>query len=270
MTGNINPQSFLQFNASTMTAAPLKSDNYEKKVGYIELLSSPTPSAPTQESKAAKVRRCKESRDFTLREIQSCKVLQECPYPNICGYPGVAVNNGLVTGLMFDRYDMNLREFLYSDWPDNMNVSKCIQEIKSGFDHIHYLDLVHCDIKPDNIFVHLASARFVVRDFDSVHLQGRRLTLKNGTEGWAPLDSDKNDIARRKIDFYALQMIQAWLNRILGFWNDPQFTNNEESYWTTTILGEAREELLQEGNIQHAQIPTGEEGSGVDEMDTSW
>ncbi|KAH6418241.1 hypothetical protein HBI14_097060 [Parastagonospora nodorum] len=245
MTAKINPQSVPRFNASTMTIAPLESGSYEKKASH-------------------------ESRDLTLREIQTCRVLQECPHPNICGYRGVVVNNGLVTALMFDRYDMNLREFLYSQRSNNMDIPKCIQEIKNGIDHIHSLGLVHCDIKPDNIFVHLASARFVVGDFDSVHREGQRLTLKTGTEGWAPLEADTNDLARREIDFYGLKMIQAWLERKLEHGNDPQITSDEEPYWTTTILGEAREEFLREGNNEYAQNSTGEEESRFDEMDTSW
>lgn len=270
VTGNVNLQSLLLFNASTMTTATLEPGSYLKEVGYFDPPSSSTRSAPTQESKVAKVRRCKDQRACTLREIQTCKILQACPHPNVCGYRGVVVNNGMVTGLMFDRYDMNLREFLYSDFSDNMSISKCIQDIKSGIDHIHSLGLVHCDIKPDNIFVHLASARFVVGDFDSVHREGQRQTLKTGTEGWTPLDSDTKEIARREIDFYSLQMIQAWLEKKLSYGNDPQPSSDEELYWTTTILGEARGKFLREGNTQHAQNQTGEEESGVDEMDMSW
>ncbi|KAF1915527.1 serine/threonine kinase, partial [Ampelomyces quisqualis] len=183
------------FNAVNMSLANTDTSAYTKK---IDLLQQPTALFQPPWN-----------RDITLREIRTCEVLKRSHHPNVCYYRGVYVDKGLVIGLVFDRYDMTLRDMLYNGHA--INIAKCIQDIKRGIEYIHSLALVHCDIKPENIFVDLQSHRFVVGDFDSVHCEGTTLTLKCGTQGWVPEDEDSNNTAKYDIDWYSLAMIQAWL-----------------------------------------------------------
>jgi serine/threonine protein kinase len=133
-------------------------------------------------------------RDVTFREIHVYEALRPSQHPNICFYRGVRIESSLVTSLMFDRYDMTLREFLYKG--HHIDIPRCIRDIRDGIQHMHSLGFVHCDIKPDNIFVDLQNQRFVVGDFDSVHCEGARLDLKIGTVGWVPKGEDTADLAR--------------------------------------------------------------------------
>jgi hypothetical protein len=137
-------------------------------------------------------------KDITLREIHVCEFLRQSPHPNVCFYRGVRIGRGLVTGLIFDRYDMTLRECLYKGCP--IDIPRCIQDIRNGIQVFHNQGFVHCDIKPDNIFVDVQNQRFVAGDFDSVHREGARLSLKVGTPGWVTEDEDTSEIARYEID----------------------------------------------------------------------
>lgn len=207
--------------------------------------------------------------DITLREIQTCEILRRSPHPNICYYRGAVVEDGMIFGLMFDRYDMTLEEFLSEYGPGLINIQKCLQDIENGIEHIHPQGLVHCDIKSANVFVHLASGRFLIGDFDSVHREGATLRLKCGTNGWVPKGEDTNDIARYDIDWCSLAMIRAWLEKKLAFGQEGG-DSRDERYWTTNVLAEAREQMLGETRTSAASVPTTQDSDGDDMMNTSW
>ncbi|KAF2659039.1 kinase-like protein [Lophiostoma macrostomum CBS 122681] len=144
----------------------------------------------------------------TRREIATCELLHANPHPSICDYRGVVMHRDrmLITGLCFERFALNLDELVRSQrW---FNAGACMQQIEAGLDHLHGLGLVHCDIKPQNIFVSFDLQRFVVGDFDSCHVRGQRLVDKVGTEGWT---LDRFVYAHREVDFYGLSLIRYWL-----------------------------------------------------------
>ncbi|CAA9958234.1 Serine/threonine kinase [Pyrenophora teres f. maculata] len=149
-------------------------------------------------------------KDIVLREIKTCEILRRHPHPNICRYKGVDYNKHLeVTGLVFDRYDANLRDFVLNQ--HLFDVGRCIQDIWEGIAHMHSLGLVHCDIKPCNILVDIAAQRFVIGDFDSTHKNGAPLEIKWGTEGWTPRVGQTDGRAAVEIDLYAFDMLKAWI-----------------------------------------------------------
>jgi serine/threonine protein kinase len=171
---------------------------------------------------------------------------------------------------MFDRYEMTLRECLYKGYP--IDVPRCVQDIRNGIQVFHNQGFVHCDIKPDNIFVDLQNHRFVVGDFDSVHREGARVSLKVGTPGWVPEDEDTSDIARYEIDSYSLAMIQTWLERKMTFDRDVR-DRNEERFWTTNMLGNAKQlhkEQLNSISYPPSPHPSLPKQLNGDEIDTSW
>jgi hypothetical protein len=246
------------FSAVSMTVADQDDvTGYEKKTDLLREALSLLSGSPSV-------------RDTTLREIHVCEVLRQSWHLNVCFYRGVRVDCGLVTGLMFDRYDMTLREFLYEGYP--IDVSRCVQHIRNGILHFHNQGLVHCDIKPENIFVDVQNQRFVLGDFDSVHHEGARLTLKVGTPGWVPEDEDTADIARYEIDWYSLNTIKTWLEKIMTSGRDVRDLS-EERFCTTHILGNARQLLkthLDGISPPPAPDPSPSKQNEGDEMDTSW
>jgi hypothetical protein len=243
-----------KFNGSEMTKADWNISDYEKEP---DLLQCPNALfIPPY------------TRDVTLREIRTCETLRRAWHPNVCYYRGVRVDDrGLVRGLMFDRYDMTLREMLYKG--HKINIPACLRDIENGIKHIHSLGLVHCDIKPANIFVHLRSQRFIVGDFDSMHHEGDRLVLKCGTDGWVPEDEETLDVARYKIDWYSLDMIGAWLEKKTAFEYNIN-NNHQEDRWTTNILHDAGEKVLKDIQPSKLQDSFADEGTDEDTMDTSW
>jgi serine/threonine protein kinase len=111
----------------------------------------------------------------------------------------------------------------------------CIQDIENSISHIHPLDMVHGDIKPENLFVDLRNGRFVVGDFDSVHREGAPLWLKMGTDGWVPLEEETGGLARYTIDWYSSGVIRAWLETKIARGQDGENarcrTRDIISYW---------------------------------------
>ncbi|KAH7087520.1 kinase-like domain-containing protein [Paraphoma chrysanthemicola] len=157
-------------------------------------------------------------RDITLREIQICEVLRLHPHPNVCHYRGVVVTQNLVTGLVFDRYAGTLADLIDSQSDSHFTITAfpvdiptCLAHVAAGLTHLHELGFVHCDIKPDNIFVDAANQRYVIGDFDAVHVQGDRLSLKCGTKGWVPEDEDTDDLALKQTDWYSVHMLAEYL-----------------------------------------------------------
>ncbi|ORY06754.1 hypothetical protein BCR34DRAFT_434428, partial [Clohesyomyces aquaticus] len=116
------------------------------------------------------------------REIKTCEMLSHHPHPNICGYKGIVVDEyDIITGLCFEKFVMGFDEFVAAGW--SFDADPALQDIECGIDHLHSLDLVHCDIEPRNVFINIKKQRFVVGDFDSTHHIGDRLHLWRGTKG---------------------------------------------------------------------------------------
>jgi serine/threonine protein kinase len=186
----------------------------------------------------------------------------------MCFYRGAAVENGFVYGLMFDRYDMTLQEFVEAYDLSHDILARCLSDIDNGIRHIHAQGLVHCDIKPDNIFVDLTDECFVVGDFDSVQRQDTKLRLKCGTEGWVPNDEDTKGIVRASIDWYSLAMIRCWLEMKMALGrNSGQDRDKHDE--TTKVLADFRRRMLEEDSQPGAAVPVVQQ-VGDDSIDTSW
>ncbi|KAF2253743.1 kinase-like protein, partial [Trematosphaeria pertusa] len=166
------------------------------------------------------------------REIATCELLRAYPHPNICFYHGVQLDRySRISGLVFDRYDTNLHEYVRQG--HRFDAAACLADIEHGIDHMHRLGLVHCDVKPSNIFVDVANQRFVLGDFDSTHRRGQHIDMKWGTPGW----SDERFVeAQREVDFYGLGMVRYWLQN--KGWGVPE---PGESYVRTKELFDGAE-----------------------------
>jgi serine/threonine protein kinase len=128
--------------------------------------------------------------------MHSCK--------NIANYRGVQCKNVMkvvdgghsvrlgterVMKLVFKRYECDLHELVTAGIC--IDVKYCLESVAVGLEHLHALKLVHCDVKPANIFVEAIhtnpSSRpyeFMVGDFDSAALTGSVSELKLGEMHW--------------------------------------------------------------------------------------
>jgi hypothetical protein len=151
-------------------------------------------------------------KDIMLREIDNCEMLRKHAHPNICRYLGVDYGLDLgITALLFKRYDMNLSDLVCDDGRV-FDAAKCLGDIRKGILHIHSLGYVHCDIKPENIFVDVKARLFVIGDFDSMQQQGALLDYKCGTPDWA---LEKADTRGYRVsfeqDWFGFAMVSAWV-----------------------------------------------------------
>jgi serine/threonine protein kinase len=158
---------------------------------------------------------------ITNREISTCEILKQHPHPNVGKYYGVEASevisvrdlgivqtfpHKVVTGVVFERYDCDLDHM--SRTRERIDVRKVVKDVKAGLEHLHSLGIVHCDVKPVNIFY--KDGNYVIGDFDSAHAVKRRLGLKCGTLGWV----GENWVhAEYEHDWFGLQMVEKWLAR---------------------------------------------------------
>ncbi|KAF1994204.1 hypothetical protein P154DRAFT_448187 [Amniculicola lignicola CBS 123094] len=157
--------------------------------------------------------------EITEREISICEILRAHPHPNICAYHGVSVKDNRVTGVCFERYALTLHDMVKKGL--QFDADACLAAIEAGLDHLHSLNIIHCDIKPGNIFAtpypypnpaptssFIPAYQFVIGDFDSAHVKGGELRLKSGTPGWMSKHAFN---AHREVDFHGLSMVRWWL-----------------------------------------------------------
>jgi serine/threonine protein kinase len=167
---------------------------------------------------------------ISQREIEMCERLRQHPHPNIAKYKGVECrtkmvcrrSNGVelfrkfdserVVKIVFKRYSSSLHDWVLAGKP--ISLTECLTSIAHGIRHMHSLGLVHCDIKPDNIFVDSGSSRhisYVVGDFDSTALEGSVYELKGGTSGWTKDKEFDEDPVEEDDDWYAFDITKKWL-----------------------------------------------------------
>lgn len=110
-----------------------------------------------------------------------------------------------IKGLCFVKYDMTLQQrvALVSRPFDAQYLLQCI---KAGLQHLHGLNLIHCDINPANIF--MDGEVPVIGDFDSCRVTGEKLGLKAGTYGWT---NQKLEFALPENDDFGLSKIREFL-----------------------------------------------------------
>jgi serine/threonine protein kinase len=185
------------YNPKTMTLAETSGPVYHKKIDLLRYASQRWGDM--------------ETKDITAREIRRCEFLRQNPHPNICHYHGFTLDDaGLrVSALVFDGYDGSLHDIVRDG--ASFDAAKCVRHLKRAIEHLHSLGLVHCDIKPDNIFVRNSPEHYILGDFDSTHYDDTFFGVKTGTLGWVPDELKTMCIALREIDWYSYDMVYAWL-----------------------------------------------------------
>lgn len=171
---------------------------------------------------------------ITEREIIACEYIRRfATHPNIAEYRGVVCKSGLtcrsssgelradfdterVTNIVFKRYSSSLLDWVLSGKP--VDIKYCLSSIADGIKHLHSIGLVHCDIKPDNIFVDDTGrhCEYVVGDFDSAAQTGTVFELKGGDLTWAKPKRLRINRVKEDDDWYAFDSTKLWLVKQLG------------------------------------------------------
>jgi serine/threonine protein kinase len=138
----------------------------------------------------------------TEREIRTCEFRRKYPCKNIANYRVVQCKDVMKVGhdgcsvrldtervikLVFERYDCDPHELIKKG--TLIDVKYCLGSVAAGITRMHDLKLVHCDLKPANIFIEVNLSKsashayeFVVGDFDGAAITGSKSELKAGTK----------------------------------------------------------------------------------------
>jgi serine/threonine protein kinase len=146
----------------------------------------------------------------TLLEEASAlqRISQHPQHPNIVKFLGCRTRRGRVTGLMMERYEFTLTDFVNEG--HTMDKKRFLDCLESAIRHLHGLHLAHNDINPANIMVNTDTKEPVLVDFGSCHIIGDKLTASRGTPGWIE-EGDDYSISKASHDTSALTKIRTWL-----------------------------------------------------------
>lgn len=140
-----------------------------------------------------------------LHEARMCEVLKRNPHPNIAVYHGCIVKEGVIKGLCFQRYPLNLNKRAAENIP--IDIDHCYKYIKKGVKHMHTLSIAHNNIRPSNIM--MDGDNPIIIDFASTLNFGESLAgWRCGTQPWIPPKATVSDAYN---DHYASQQIYHWL-----------------------------------------------------------
>lgn len=152
------------------------------------------------------------------REIWAAEKYRSAPHANICEYLGVITDaKDFVIGTVYRRYTMDLRQpvertnflrVLPSPPSPPLHTDYIMAAIESGMNHIHSLGLVHCDIRPDNIFVDVDIGRVVIGDFDGTNEPGNPLL---GRTAMSAPKHTADGLVGFHIDIGLVKEIEDWL-----------------------------------------------------------
>ena len=86
-----------------------------------------------------------------LTEASLMERLARYPHPNIVRYHGVRVRRGRVTGLILDKHQSTLLDYIKCGL--DLDQETFLTTLGAAVAHLHWLGLAHNDINPENIMV---------------------------------------------------------------------------------------------------------------------
>eukprot|EP00168_Porphyra_purpurea_P012972 TRINITY_DN3487_c0_g1_i1.p1 TRINITY_DN3487_c0_g1~~TRINITY_DN3487_c0_g1_i1.p1 ORF type:complete len:329 (+),score=57.61 TRINITY_DN3487_c0_g1_i1:433-1419(+) len=119
-------------------------------------------------------------------EARALEILQDHPHSNIVTFHGCAVKDSLIVGLLLEELNEDLSTRIF-DKTRPFIVDKCMREIKSALNHLHFKNCCHNDVKTGNIMVREDDTAVLI-DFDSCLPEGEKLG-KGCTSGWGNEDA---------------------------------------------------------------------------------
>ncbi|KAL2023336.1 hypothetical protein VTK56DRAFT_3074 [Thermocarpiscus australiensis] len=145
-----------------------------------------------------------------LEEAQALELVSQHPHPGIIGYHGCRVHRGRITGLVLDRHEHDLYNYL-RDGVGTIDKEAFMAALESAVRHLHSNSLAHNDLNPHNILVN-DSGMPVIADFGSCRKVGEKLATTRGTPAWIEGSPEDYTTSEEGHDLFAIEKIQAWLD----------------------------------------------------------
>lgn len=121
-----------------------------------------------------------------LDEARTMEFLSKHPHPNIVKYYGCRSRDGYLTGIVLDRYLLDLQGYLKKS-SGAIDTENFMKALESATHHLHSLGWAHNDLNPTNIMVHCpddGNAVPILIDFNSARKIGTLLGTFRGSHGW--------------------------------------------------------------------------------------
>ncbi|KAF1967991.1 hypothetical protein BU23DRAFT_277669 [Bimuria novae-zelandiae CBS 107.79] len=168
------------------------------------------------------------------RELLIADALLAHPHANLCAYRGALIHpvSNRVIGLVYKRYTLDLHQFVRRKYLVSASqVHTIVEGIAAGMKHLHSLGIVHCDLRPVNIFLTLGPPapivgggvglgevveEVVLGDFDACVRVGERIDGKLVAEEFRHKGFGFGMEAKVEVDTFALEEVEKWLWRKLG------------------------------------------------------
>ncbi|KAK1056105.1 hypothetical protein LTR33_013977 [Friedmanniomyces endolithicus] len=83
--------------------------------------------------------------------LEEARILQTLkPHPNLVRYHGCMSKRGRVVGIAVEKHDIIL-QYRFEDDPRELDVAACVDGIRAGVAHLHFLGHAHNDLNPMNM-----------------------------------------------------------------------------------------------------------------------
>ena len=190
----------------------------------------------------------------SMQEIVCCEHISKTTHPNLARYLGVATRmleeEQRVAKIAYKRYSMDLHNFvIMKRYLQPHHIGFLMHGIQKGMRHLHQLRLVHCDLRPLNVFVSIEDERdendyvilkeVVIGDFDASVAIGESISLKRASKDWWPDAADKEWGTRAEewIDEWCLEKLGKWLKEDgLGEWDFGGYGDGSWSQGSDKVL----------------------------------
>ncbi|KAK0270520.1 hypothetical protein LTR35_014056, partial [Friedmanniomyces endolithicus] len=120
-----------------------------------------------------------------LEEARILESLKPNTHPNVVRCHGCMSKQGRIVGIALEKHDIIL-QYRFEDDPRELDVTTCIDGIRAGIAHLHFLEYAHNHLNPMNIALD-ETDQPVILDFGSCRKFGGTL-LSGGTPGWTDED----------------------------------------------------------------------------------
>lgn len=123
---------------------------------------------------------------------------------------------------------------------DERHVLKLLRELLSVVDYLHLHNVVHCDIKPDNIMITSNNRNLVLIDFDKSYTDSLNDTSGNPSKYGLKVE----EIGRASIDFHGIGRIVERLKREIPGFKFSKYKQFEEACNDPEVNCEILNEIL--------------------------
>jgi serine/threonine protein kinase len=163
---------------------------------------------------------------YTLKELDFLKKIKKYNNPYVIDFLGHQIIKGDVRLFFFEKLSMNLYTYYKKRNYDIKDIINISYQMFKGIEFIHSLNVIHSDLKPENVLIDETTLKTKLIDFGSI-IDKRKLTYKNfyvSTRYYRPPEIIYNLMFNEKIDIWSIGCIIAELVR-----NKPVFSaKNEE------------------------------------------